>query len=112
MSTRVEEDFAPEIRKCRRELIAYLRDVKRGRRAFLKKDKLVVDGRISTTWNTCRGMCNWKRETRDWTGCGQKVGEHRGNYSSESREHWTGCTSDALPRTTRNDFRYVFLLAL
>jgi hypothetical protein len=40
---RVDEDFAWETRKIRKEFITYLKDVKRrGHRAFLKKDKLMV----------------------------------------------------------------------
>jgi hypothetical protein len=42
----VDEDFAWETRKIRKGLIPYLKDAKwRGLRAFLKKDKLIVNGR-------------------------------------------------------------------
>jgi hypothetical protein len=42
---RVDEDFAWETRKIRKGLIPYLKDAKRRRhRAFLKKDKLIVNG--------------------------------------------------------------------
>jgi GTP-binding protein EngB required for normal cell division len=42
---RIYEDFSPETKKVRREMIPYLREVKkRGHRAFLKKDKLKVSG--------------------------------------------------------------------
>jgi hypothetical protein len=42
---RVDEDFAWETRKIRKRLIPYLKDAKRrGHRAFLKKDKLIVNG--------------------------------------------------------------------
>jgi hypothetical protein len=41
---RIDEDFWPETRKVRRELISYLREAKKRRhRAFLK-DKLKVNG--------------------------------------------------------------------
>jgi hypothetical protein len=42
---RTDEDFWPETRKVRRELISYLREAKKRRhREFLKKDKLKVNG--------------------------------------------------------------------
>jgi hypothetical protein len=42
---RVDEDFAWETRKIRKRLIPYLKDAKRREhRAFLKKDKLIVNG--------------------------------------------------------------------
>jgi hypothetical protein len=44
---RVDGDFSTEIRKIRRGLIPYLKDAKkRGYKALLKEDKLVVNGQI------------------------------------------------------------------
>jgi hypothetical protein len=44
---RVEQDYSREVRETRRKLVPYLKDArKRGCRAFLKKDKLMVNGRL------------------------------------------------------------------
>jgi hypothetical protein len=43
---RIHQDYSAEIRKVRKELILYMIDARgRGHRAFLRGEKLVVNGR-------------------------------------------------------------------